>query len=367
VARKFAVDLDLLSAFAIRNALLNPVTNDPSGLGVGQAGLVWFNTTSGRLKVWSGSAAVDFLDRANHVGTQLASTISDLVATVTALRLDQFAAPNTDVSFGSHKATNLLDPTTNQDAATKAYVDNALAGLASGQVIKGAVAVAATANVDTAAPGAAIDGQTISNGEVVLLTGQTTASQNGPWVFNGSAAAMTRATNWDTTAEAALGSYWVVQRGTKADNYALLTNDTAITLGTTALVFTFIGGTTLTQGNGVTISSGIVSVLASPGGGLAVDGTGVKLDTAVAVRKVTGIIPTATSGIFTVSGAVVTINHQLNNSAATIIVRAGSSPAAGYTTGQRVELDDPTTDANNLQVTLPGVPAANNWTFMIEG
>lgn len=367
MARKFAVDIDLLSAFALRNALLNPVTNDPAGLGVGQAGIVWFNTTAGTLKVWDGTTAIDFLDRSFHHGTQLASTISDLISTVTALRLDEFAAPNTDVSMGSHQLIDLLDPSTDQAAATKHYVDQALASLTSGQVLKGAVAVASTANVTIASPGSTVDGETISNGEIVLLAGQTDATQDGPYVFNGAGAAMTRASNFDTSAEAAIGSYWVVQRGTHADQYALLTNDTAITLGTTALEFTFIGGTNLTAGNGIQINSGVITAVAAAGGGVLVDGTGIKLDTTVALRKVSGTIPTATTGIYTVSGSVVTINHQLNNKAAGIIVRAGSSPAAGYTTGQRVELDDPATDANNIQVTLPGAPAANNWDFEIWG
>jgi hypothetical protein len=329
--------------------------------------MLWFNSTAGRLKVWDGTTAVDFLDRANHVGTQLASTISDLAATVQAYLLSDFAAPDSDVSMGGHKVTSVLDPTADQDAATKHYVDQALAGVASGQIIKGSVRVAADANVNLAAPGTAIQSVTLANGDIILLTGQTDPTQDGPYTFNGAASALTRAPNWDSNAEAQLGSYWVVREGTYADNYVLLTNDTAITLGTTALTFQFIGASTYTAGNGVDITSGVVSVQTTAGGGVIADGTGVHLDTAVAVRKVTGTIPTATSGIFTVSGSVVTINHGLNNPDATIVVRAGSSPASGFTTGQRVELADPATDANNIEVTLPAAPSTNNWTFMIEG
>jgi hypothetical protein len=365
VARKFATDIDLLSVFALRNALHHPVSADPSGLGTGQAGMVWFNTTSGKLKVWTGTTAVDFLDRANHTGTQLASTISDLIATIQAQRLDQLAAPNADVSLASHKLTNVTDPVGAQDAATRNYVDTQLAALTSGQVIKGAVKVAATTNVTITGPGATIDGITMANGDLVLLTGQTTASQNGPYTYNGAASALTRAPNWDSSAEAALGSYWVVEQGTKADNYALLTNDTTITLGTTALTFSFIGSASYTAGNGITISSGVITAVASPSGGLVVSGTGIALDTAVAVRKVTGTIPTATTGIYTVSGSTVTINHALNNSAPRFTLRVGSSPASGYTTGQLVEVDEVATDANNLQVTLPAAPASNNWVFEI--
>jgi len=182
--------------------------------------------------------------RANHTGTQTASTISDFDATVRASRLDQMAQPTGAVAFNGQRITNLADPTSAQDAATRNYVDTQLAGVTSGQVLKGDVRAAVTTNVNIASPGTTLDGLTASAGDVYLLTGQTTGSQNGPYVWNGSGVAMTRATNWDTDAEAVRGSYWVVREGTKADQFALLTNDTAITLGTTTPTFTFIAAQT---------------------------------------------------------------------------------------------------------------------------
>lgn len=181
--------------------------------------------------------------RANHTGTQLASTVSDFDAAVRLSTLNQMAAPTVDLSINSKKLINVVDPTAAQDAATKAYVDAQLSGVASGQTLKGSVRVAAVANVNIASPGTTIDGITMANGDIALLTAQTTGTQNGPYVFNGAAVAMTRATNWDTDAEAVLGSYWIVRQGTHADKFALLTNDTAITLGTTVPAFTFIGAT----------------------------------------------------------------------------------------------------------------------------
>ena len=179
--------------------------------------------------------------RANHTGTQLASTISDFDTQVRTNRLDQMAAPTGAVGMGSQRITSLADPTSAQDAATRNYVDQQLAGAISGLVLKGSVRAAATANVTIASPGATIDGVSASNGDIFLLTGQTTGSQNGPYVYNGAASAMTRATNWDASAEATLGSYWVVREGTNADKFAILTNDTAITLGTTTPTFAFSG------------------------------------------------------------------------------------------------------------------------------
>lgn len=366
MSRRFATDLDLLG-FSLLNAMLNPVSSDPAGLGSGQAGRVWFNTSTNRLMYWDGTTAIDVRARANHTGTQLSSTISDLAATVQAYRLDQFATPNTDLSIGSHKLTNVTDPGSAQDAATKNYVDTQISGLSTGLIIKGAVVAAATTNINIASAPSTIDGVTASNGQIFLLTNQTTGSQGGPYVFNGAGSAMTRATNWDTSAEAVLGSFWIVEQGTNADTFAVLTNDSAITLGTTTPTFAFRGatGATYSAGNGLTLSTNTFSVVADTG--ISVSGSGVAVDTTKVVRKVTGVIPSSTSGIFSISGSTVTINHALGNSAPRLTVRAYTSPAAGYTQGQLVEFDEVASDANNLVVTLPAAPASNNWTCMVEG
>ena len=67
--------------------------------------------------------ATDPLARANHTGTQTASTVSDFDTQVRTSRLDQMAAPTGAVSLNSQKITSLATPTVSTDAATKAYVD----------------------------------------------------------------------------------------------------------------------------------------------------------------------------------------------------------------------------------------------------
>lgn len=69
------------------------------------------------------------------LGTTIATTLTNINtsqitnfnAAVTAFRLDQFAAPTSSLNLNSQKIINLLDPTLAQDAATKNYVDNAIA------------------------------------------------------------------------------------------------------------------------------------------------------------------------------------------------------------------------------------------------
>ncbi len=73
--------------------------------------------------------ATDPLARANHTGTQAASTISDFDTQVRTSRLDQMAVPTADVSMNSKKLTGVAAPTSGADAVTKDYVDSKIQGL----------------------------------------------------------------------------------------------------------------------------------------------------------------------------------------------------------------------------------------------
>ena len=67
--------------------------------------------------------AVDPTARANHTGTQLANTISNLDATIKSYKVTDLTAPTTSVSVNSQKIIDLATPTLATDAATKAYAD----------------------------------------------------------------------------------------------------------------------------------------------------------------------------------------------------------------------------------------------------
>jgi hypothetical protein len=70
--------------------------------------------------------------RANHTGTQLAATVSDFDTQVRTSRLDQMAAPTGSVALNAQKLTGVADPTSAQDASTKAYVDAQVNALVDG-------------------------------------------------------------------------------------------------------------------------------------------------------------------------------------------------------------------------------------------
>lgn len=370
MARKFATDLDLLG-FALLQARLHPVAADPSGLGAGDEGRVWYNTATDKFMVWNGTTAIDVLARANHTGTQLASTISDLASTVKAYRLDEFAAPTASVSMGSQKITNLLDGTAGSDAATYGQLLQFL----NNQSFKPAVRAATTANIADLATGApnTLDGVTLAANDRILVKDQTTGSQNGIYVVTtlgtGANGVWTRAEDFNTSAEAVPGSIVSVQEGTAgADKLFMLATNGPITLNTTSLTFSAYGassGEIGVAGAGLAKTGSTYDVGA--GAGISVAADAVAIDTSLVVRKVTGVIPASTSGIFSVSGATVTINHALSNSAPRLTLRAYTSPAAGYTQGEIVEVDEVASDANNLVVTLPAAPGANNWVVCVEG
>ena len=98
---------------------------------------------------------------------------------------------------GVAKLTNLPTPSASSEAATKGYVDSAVEGLA----WKDSVRVASTANINLTSPGATIDGITMVALDRFLAKNQTTTTENGIYIWNGAAAAATRAIDCDTAAE----------------------------------------------------------------------------------------------------------------------------------------------------------------------
>ena len=104
----------------------------------------------------------------------------------------------TDIDMQSvSKVVNLPTPTSAGDAVPKSYVDSAVEGLA----WKDSARVSTQGNINLASPGATIDGITMASQDRVLVRSQSTASQNGIYVWNGDSVAMTRSLDASTFAE----------------------------------------------------------------------------------------------------------------------------------------------------------------------
>jgi len=104
----------------------------------------------------------------------------------------------TDLDFQSvSKAINLPTPSASGDAASKSYVDSLVEGLA----WKDSCRVATQSNLNLASPGATIDGISMASQDRVLVRSQSTASENGIYVWNGASTAMTRSLDASTFPE----------------------------------------------------------------------------------------------------------------------------------------------------------------------
>lgn len=90
---------------------------------------------------------------------------------------------------------------------------------------------------------AASDGQTFTDGQIVMLLGQTAPAENGPWAKH--AGAWTRPTGFAVSGDLAQGMFVRVTTGTlRKRTLWQLTTAPAYTLGTTALTFTQLNAKT---------------------------------------------------------------------------------------------------------------------------
>jgi hypothetical protein len=98
------------------------------------------------------------------------------------------------------KVENLPAPVNPNDAARLADVDAVKASL-EGKNWKDNVRVSTQGNINLASPGASVDGVAMAADDRVLVRAQTDSSENGVYIWNGAAVAMTRAGDADSADE----------------------------------------------------------------------------------------------------------------------------------------------------------------------
>lgn len=360
MSKQFLVNIDL-NKNELQNARIQNLASAP---GTPVAGQVYHDTTNNATYVYNGSAwrpvdaakltdgtiantalATNPLARANHTGTQVASTISDFNTAVRTNTLNQMAVPTAAVAMNNQKITGLAAPSASTDAATMGYVDSAVAGLS----WKEAVRAASTANVAALSAPQTIDTVSLIAGDRVLVKAQSTASANGIYVV--AAGAWTRATDADSQDDLR-GMAVMVEEGSQAGSQWVITTDGTITVGTTALTFAqFGGGNTYTAGNGLTLAANDFNVGA--GTGIVVAADTVSIDTAVVpIKYATNVGDGSTTAI--------TVTHNLGTLDVVVCVFANTG-------GAEVMCDVTHVSTNTISLAFSVAPAAAAYRCVVHG
>jgi len=258
--------------------------------------------TASKALVADSSSTIDTIKtNALHLsGVQVTSSAAELNL------LDGITAIDTDLSTVAGTHTTLVSA-----LAAKTYIDNTRSGLE----VKDSVVVATTANI-TLSGTQTIDGIAVTAGQRVLVKDQTTASQNGIYVV--SASAWSRSTDADTADELNSGCFFFVEKGTEnADNGFVMSQDTTINFGTTAITFSqFSGAGQITAGNGLAKSGD--TLLVNTGTGITVTSDNIVIDTAWAGQAAIITVGTIATGTWNATAISATKGGTgLNTSSAT--------------------------------------------------
>jgi hypothetical protein len=266
-------------------------------------------------------------------------------------KLHDFALATASVDLNNQKITNLTDPTNPQDAANKRYVDSAVVGID----WKPSVRLATTAAITLATGlenGDTLDGVVLATGDRVLVKNQTDATENGLYVVAASGAPA-RSSDADTAAEITASFAVFVEEGTvNTDSGWTLTNNGAVTVGTTALSFTqFTGLGQITAGAGLTKTANTLDVIG--GDGITVNADSVVIDRAVVVTKYATNVGDGTNTSYT-------ITHNLATRDVIVSLFDNSSPYA------EVMADVEHSTTNTITLLFSVAPTTNKYRVVVH-
>ena len=240
------------------------------------------------------------------------NNLSDVTASTarTNLGLGTIATQNANnVSISGGSVTGLGDPSSTSDAATKNYVDQAVAGLRTRIIAEAAT----TANVNLTnglENGDSIDGVTLVAGDRVLVKDQTDATENGLYLAVSSGAA-SRDPEHDTIAELS-GQMIVVNQGTANDNKIFLcTTDSDAVIGSSNITYSQVTPANVGTVTSVAVADSGSSEFTVTGSPITSSGTINLAVNSIANTKITGLGTASTQDVGTSANNVV----QLNGSA----------------------------------------------------
>ena len=235
------------------------------------------------------------------------------------------------VAVNGSRVTGVAEPLDGTDAANKAYVDNAVTGLS----FKEAVNLLATSNISLTGSTntLVIDSHdplvSADSGYRILLTGQSTDSENGIYVYadDGDTYTLTRPGDSDAFAELQ-GASVLVLEGAVYGSTGWVQENYATTDFTAQNWVQFSGAGAFTAGDGLTQEGTVFNVVA--GNGITVSADAVSLASSVAGNGLTH-----TDGVIDVNGTAdrITVSADAINIASTYVGQASITTLGTITTG----------------------------------
>jgi len=235
------------------------------------------------------------------------------------------------VAVNGSRVTGVAEPVDGTDAANKAYVDNAVTGLSFKEAVNllatSDISLTGTTNtlvIDSHDPLVSAD-----SGYRILLTGQSTDSENGIYVYadDGATYTLTRPEDSDTFVELQ-GASVLVLEGTVYGSTGWVQENYATTDFTAQNWVQFSGAGAFTAGDGLTQDGTVFNVVA--GNGITVSADAVSLASSVAGNGLTH-----TDGVIDVVGTAdrITVSADAINIASTYVGQASITTLGTITTG----------------------------------
>jgi hypothetical protein len=257
----------------------------------------------------------------------------------------------TDIDMQSaSKITNLPDATQDGDAVRFSQLKAAVEGLA----WKDSCRVSTQATLNLASPGGAIDGVTMATQDRVLVRSQTAGAENGIYIWNGAAVAMTRALDADSFPELEQAVVSIEEGSSTGSTF----RQTAVngTLGTTTVTWATFGTSAPAASE---TTSGIAELATQAEVDAGTDD--LRIVTPLKLATWSGRIKKFPQNIGDGSQTTYTVTHNLNTR--DVVVRV--FPNSGQY--DDVEVDVQRTSVNAVALVFASAPAANAYRVVVIG
>ena len=258
-----------------------------------------------------------------------------------------------NVDVNNNKITSLGAPVVDSDAVNKGYVDQAIAGLAWKEAVQliahgpgsnvALTGATNTLNIDTYGALNSTD-----NGYRILLSSQTTATENGIYVYNdnGTTYTLTRATDADTPAEL-VGASVYVQEGTRYGQTSWVQSNHYIDSFDDQTWAEFSGAALITAGNGLVKDGNTIDVVGTADR-ITANADSIDIASTYVGQTTITTLGTVTTGTW-------------GPDATTIAATSGGTGQESYAVGD-ILYADTTTSLNKLGPGTTGYPILSNGT-----